>query len=67
MRLLFISRPAWLQAFGRKDRWTRVASIIMARRKGRKTLAVLDDHMLDDIGLTRTMAMAEADKPFWRD
>jgi uncharacterized protein YjiS (DUF1127 family) len=67
MRLLSISLPAWLVAFGAKRRWTQVLLVVVARRKGRKALAVLDDHMLDDIGITRAMATAETEKPFWRD
>ena len=36
------------------------------RRRTRKNLRVLSDHMLVDIGLDPFMALAEADKPFWR-
>ena len=37
-----------------------------ARRGERAALARLDDHLLADIGLTRTDAAEEAEKPFWR-
>jgi uncharacterized protein YjiS (DUF1127 family) len=67
MRLLSISRPAWLQVLGTKRRWTMVLSDVAARHRGRKSLAILDDHMLDDIGITRAMALTETEKPFWRD
>ncbi|AZZ89811.1 DUF1127 domain-containing protein [Hahella sp. KA22] len=33
----------------------------------RHQLSVMSDSMLDDIGLTREAAEAEARKPFWRD
>jgi uncharacterized protein YjiS (DUF1127 family) len=36
-----------------------------ARRHARQTLARLDDHVLRDIGLTRTTAAKECAKPFW--
>lgn len=37
-----------------------------ARMRTRRELAQLDDHMLDDIGLTRDMVEREYNKPFWR-
>ena len=38
------------------------------RRRQRRTLGELADeqHLLDDIGLTRAQALDEAAKPFWR-
>lgn len=36
------------------------------RRCERERLAELDDHLLRDIGLTRTQARSEFAKPFWR-
>jgi len=36
------------------------------RHHQRQALLRLDDHLLADIGLTRTEAEAEARKPFWR-
>ncbi|MEQ8813983.1 MAG: DUF1127 domain-containing protein [Thalassobaculum sp.] len=35
------------------------------RLKQRATLAEMDDRMLQDIGVDRSVARAEADKPFW--
>ena len=35
------------------------------RRRSRKHLKQLDDHMLEDIGVTRSEAMKEAQRPFW--
>lgn len=37
-----------------------------ARRRHRDSLLALDDHLLDDIGLSRAHALREARKPFWR-
>lgn len=36
------------------------------RVRQRHLLATLDDRMLDDIGVTHTEVLREADKPFWR-
>ena len=36
------------------------------RRRQRRSLAELDDHMLRDIGLDRYQALREAAKPFWK-
>jgi len=36
------------------------------RARQRKALAVLDDHQLRDIGITRVEAALECEKPFWR-
>jgi uncharacterized protein YjiS (DUF1127 family) len=47
----------------------RVAAFIRrsrARSRSRQELLALDDRMLKDIGLTRTDALYEAMKPFWR-
>lgn len=37
-----------------------------ARVQERQDLAALPDRMLEDIGITRSQALAEAAKPFWR-
>jgi uncharacterized protein YjiS (DUF1127 family) len=36
-------------------------------RKSRRSLKYLEPHLLDDIGLDRLSAQAEASKPFWQD
>jgi len=36
------------------------------RAEQRYRLAALDDHILQDVGLSRADAAAEAAKPFWR-
>jgi uncharacterized protein YjiS (DUF1127 family) len=48
----------WL--FGALREWRR-------RSKGRAQLAMLDDRMLADIGVTRADAEFLANKPFWRE
>ena len=40
--------------------------IWLERARQRRQLRELSDHMLRDIGLTRTDAWAESEKPFWR-
>lgn len=35
------------------------------RRRQRRALAQLDQHLLDDIGLTREQVRGELVKPFW--
>lgn len=35
------------------------------RRKSRRALGELDDHLLQDIGVTRHQAKLEASRPFW--
>lgn len=37
-----------------------------ARFRQREALSDLDDHFLEDIGVTRQQAKAEAAKPFWK-
>ena len=36
-------------------------------RTTRKKLKTLDPHLLEDIGLSKSIANSEADKPFWKD
>lgn len=45
-----------------------VGTLLTWRRRAnqRAALAVLDDRLLEDIGLTREQARAESGKPFWR-
>jgi len=43
--------------------WLRAAA---ARWRERRLLWELDERMLHDIGISRSQAIAEAQKPFWR-
>ncbi|MDP3896394.1 MAG: DUF1127 domain-containing protein [Mesorhizobium sp.] len=45
----------------------RLVLFLAARRRQRQVLAMLADHELLDIGLSRDEALREAAKPFWRD
>jgi uncharacterized protein YjiS (DUF1127 family) len=36
------------------------------RARARRELARFDDHLLHDIGLSRSQAQFESDKPFWQ-
>ncbi|HYD64364.1 DUF1127 domain-containing protein [Azospirillum sp.] len=55
----------------RAARWERggVLGLLAAwigRRRQRRALAALDDHLLRDLGLSREDAERESAKPFWR-
>ena len=45
--------------------WSCIQSML-ARRRQRQQLARLDDRLLDDIGVSRAEAQAEARRPWWR-
>jgi uncharacterized protein YjiS (DUF1127 family) len=47
-------------------RWIEALSRMLDRRRQRQALLELEDHLLDDIGLTREQAEQEARKPFWQ-
>lgn len=40
---------------------------MIERHRQRRSLAALDDHLLRDVGLSRTEARREADKAFWQE
>ena len=40
--------------------------IWVERKRTRRRLSHLSDHMLQDIGISRTDMTQEAEKPFWR-
>ncbi|MDT8856675.1 DUF1127 domain-containing protein [Paracoccaceae bacterium Fryx2] len=46
-------------------RLLRTAELSRIARRQRDALARLDDHALEDIGLTRDEAFAEANRPLW--
>ena len=69
-----IAGPARIRAtLHQSDSWStiampwRVIRLWAARRGQRKALGELaeEQHLLDDIGLTRVQALREAAKPFW--
>ena len=47
-------------------RWLVWCAVCLRRRRQRSELDRLDDHLLQDIGVSRREASAEARKPFWR-
>lgn len=47
-------------------RTARTVAVWRQRSAMREDLFCLDERMLQDIGLTRQQALAEARKPFWR-
>jgi uncharacterized protein YjiS (DUF1127 family) len=58
------SKPAFRGiAGGGLTAWFRAAA---ARRRQRRILETLDDRTLRDIGISRSQALAEARKPFWK-
>jgi uncharacterized protein YjiS (DUF1127 family) len=44
----------------------KTADLWYERAKQRRRLAELDEHLLRDIGIDRSVALEEAYKPFWR-
>jgi uncharacterized protein YjiS (DUF1127 family) len=46
--------------------WVELAIRCRERRRQRKALLELDDRMLADIGITKSQAVEEAKKPFWK-
>jgi uncharacterized protein YjiS (DUF1127 family) len=46
-------------------RWLAVIGRAIHLSRQRRSLRDLDDHLLTDIGLSRTAARREADRPFW--
>jgi uncharacterized protein YjiS (DUF1127 family) len=53
----------WRGSFWVLAAWIRAAT---ARWRQRRLLEELDDRMLRDMGISRSQALAEAVKPFWR-
>ena len=44
--------------------WAKLLTVLTVQRQ-RRQLLELDDHILDDIGLTRSEAHTEAHEPMW--
>ena len=61
-----LARPQW-NSWRALAPW-RIARLWAERRRQRRSLGELagEQHLLDDIGLTRAQALHEAGKPFWR-
>jgi uncharacterized protein YjiS (DUF1127 family) len=51
---------------GWDTRFLRWCARCSARSRQRQALAKLDDRLLEDIGVTRQQAIAEAGKPSWK-
>lgn len=62
------ARPCRLPRAGwcGKSRVVELLALWIGRRRQRRALAALDDHLLRDLGLTREDAVRESGKPFWR-
>ncbi len=65
--LLHVPSIAGLTGYRPRAAVRRVVSNWIARRRSRQSLAVLDAHLLRDLGLTAEIVRREATKPFWRD
>ncbi len=48
------------------SQWFNTLNLWMQRSRQRRDLAELDQHLLDDLGLTKEMVAKEMAKPFWR-
>ncbi len=46
--------------------WLAIPRYWAERRRQRRALGNLDQHLLDDIGISRAAAAQEIAKPFWR-
>lgn len=56
MRPVLLFKAAWLQLV----RWWQLA-------EQRRRLAMLDEHALKDLGLSRADVLQESERPFWDD
>jgi uncharacterized protein YjiS (DUF1127 family) len=50
---------------GELNVWAGIIRTWLQRSRQRRALAELDDRMLRDIGVTRSRARREVEKPFW--
>ena len=53
-------------ALSSHSKWFNTVNIWIQRSRQRKQLARLDQHLLDDLGLTEEMVAKEIKKPFWK-
>ena len=56
----FLRALSWLLSTPAVCRW------LYRRQRGRQQLLELDEHLLDDIGVTRDQAEEIGNKPFWK-
>jgi uncharacterized protein YjiS (DUF1127 family) len=64
-----IERIGSLQSTSRRRATPTIVETIelwLERRRQRRGLLALSDHMLKDVGISRADAVGEASKPFWR-
>ncbi len=59
-------RPSVATSRQMLSRWARTTETWLIRHQGRQELSPLDDHLLEDIGISREDAVRKAGKPFWR-
>ena len=66
-----IRRPRFTRLITLSDRllsrFGQALTIWQERDRQRRALARLDDRLLRDIGVSRTAALRESQKPFWRE
>jgi uncharacterized protein YjiS (DUF1127 family) len=70
MRTLIVRQPAIIVSPIRKSLPGRILEALVGwqrRASDRRQLALMDETMLKDIGVTRLDAEQEASKPFWRE
>ena len=60
-----LATPVSLPATARRRSLLAMMRVAPALLRQRRALADLDDSRLQDLGLTRAQARAEADRPFW--
>ncbi len=61
----FLGNRALSRAMAKIHSVGAIVSLWRARQQERRDLMKLDDRLLRDIGITRSQALEEANKPFW--
>ncbi len=64
-RMSFLGNRALSRAMAKIHSVAATVSLWRCRHRERRALMELDDRFLHDIGITRTQALEEANKPFW--
>ncbi|MBM3545457.1 MAG: DUF1127 domain-containing protein [Alphaproteobacteria bacterium] len=65
-RLRLSSRPSLLSPIQVLTRLSELLATWERRARERRMLAEMSPHMLKDLGIARSEASAESQKPFWR-